>query len=127
MPHLTGVDMSVFIQIDAKLAITSDSYSWQASELRKDKKSGGERFAPRRYYPTLELLLNKEAERAGMLSKADSATELLLERENALCELARVLAPYSYTVHVTGPRPDTGNPVNSEQVTRIPVGKGPIQ
>ena len=119
--------MSVLIPVHDKLAIRTDSYCWMACEPQKDKKDGPVHWHPKRYYSTLENLLSKEAERAGMLSNADSATQLLVERENAVCALQRVLAPYSYTIHVTGPRPDTGNPVNSEQVTHIPVEKGRVQ
>jgi len=116
--------MSVFIQIDEKTAITTDTYCWRVSEL-KYRKNRTDTWEPERFYPTLSKLLDAEVERRGMLSKAKSGTELLLARENAICTLSKALAPFSYAIHVTGPRPDTGNPVNKSQVTRIPVEKGP--
>jgi len=117
--------MSVFIPIHDKLAIRTDSYCWMSCEPKRNKIDGPYHWHPYRYYPTLEQLLSNESQRAAMLSKAESGTQLLLERENAVVALQRALAPFSYTIHVTGPRPDTGNPVNSSQVTRIPVEIGP--
>jgi len=123
--------MSVFIKLDNETVITTDTYSWQIAKpkLRKDKKTGGhyDSWTPDRYYGTLEALVNAEVEQRVRDSNAKTYAEVLVAKNNAVVALSQALRGYSYVVSVDGKRPDTGNPVNSSQVTRIPVEKGPIQ
>jgi len=123
--------MSVFIQISEKRAITTDTYAWHIAKpgTYKSKIDGKTKdcWTPIRHYGTLEALINAEVEQSVRDSNAQTYAEVLVEKNNACQRLASLLLGYGYTVSIDGERPDTGNPVNPEQVTRVPVEKGRVQ
>ena len=89
--------MTVFIQIDEKTAITSDSMSWMISspKIRKNKKTGERevKWEPRSFFTTLGMTIRALKMQRLRESDASSPQELLERAVEINEELDQKLKP----------------------------------